>query len=101
MIVGAAIFVLFHLITGFVRNIDGIITLRALSGVGGGIMIPNLVAMLTIAFPPGLLRNVWVGLFGAMGPVGAAGGTVFPGFFGQLTAWWWLFFFLYVSYLVS
>ncbi|UKZ68408.1 uncharacterized protein TrAtP1_009446 [Trichoderma atroviride] len=96
MLFGACIYVLFHLITGFMRTADTVIVMRALSGVGGGIMVPNLVAMLTIAFPPGLMRNVWVGMFGAMGPVGAAGGTVFPGFFGQLTEWWWLFFFLAV-----
>ncbi|UKZ79096.1 hypothetical protein TrVFT333_006846 [Trichoderma virens FT-333] len=94
MLVGACIYVLFHLITGFMRSADTVIVMRALSGIGGGIMVPNLIAMLTIAFPPGLMRNVWVGMFGAMGPVGAAGGTVFPGFFGQLTRWWWLFFFL-------
>ncbi|PON23702.1 hypothetical protein TGAM01_v207349 [Trichoderma gamsii] len=94
MLFGACIYVLFHLITGFMRTADTVIVMRALSGVGGGIMVPNLVAMLTIAFPPGLMRNIWVGMFGAMGPVGAAGGTVFPGFFGQLTEWWWLFFFL-------
>lgn len=94
MLVGACIYVLFHLITGFMRSADTVIVMRALSGVGGGIMVPNLIAMLTIAFPPGLMRNIWVGMFGAMGPVGAAGGTVFPGFFGQLTEWWWLYFFL-------
>lgn len=94
MLVGACIYVLFHLITGFMRSADTVIVMRTLSGVGGGIMVPNLIAMLTIAFPPGIMRNIWVGMFGAMGPVGAAGGTVFPGFFGQLTEWWWLYFFL-------
>lgn len=59
--------------------------MRALRGIGGVVMVPNAIARLTITFPPGLLRNIWVGLFGAMGPVGAAGGTVFPEFFRQLT----------------
>ncbi|KAH8819292.1 major facilitator superfamily domain-containing protein [Xylogone sp. PMI_703] len=94
MLVGAGIYVLFHLLTGFMRSADTVIVMRALSGIGGGIMVPNAIALLTITFPPGMMRNIWVGLFGAMGPVGAAGGTVFPGFFGQLTPWWWLFFFL-------
>ncbi|KAH8820553.1 major facilitator superfamily domain-containing protein [Xylogone sp. PMI_703] len=94
MLAGASIYVLFHLLTGFMRSIDTVIVMRALSGIGGGTMVPNAIALLTITYPPGLMRNIWVGLFGAMGPVGAAGGTVFPGFFGQLTSWWWLFFFL-------
>ncbi|KAK7416683.1 hypothetical protein QQX98_005009 [Neonectria punicea] len=32
--------------------------------------------------------------FGAMAPIGAAGGSVFGGIFAQLTHWKWLFFFL-------
>jgi MFS family permease len=94
LMIGSSIYVLFHLLTGFMRTIDTIILMRTLSGIGGGIMVPNAVAILTISFPPGMSRNLWVGLFGAMAPVGAAGGTIFPGFFGQLLPWWWLFFFL-------
>ena len=94
MLLGCAICVLFFLLTGFMRSIDTIILMRTLSGVGGGLMVPNAIALLTISFPPGMGRNIWIGLFGAMAPVGAAGGTVFPGLFGQLLPWWWLFFFL-------
>lgn len=60
-------------------------------------MVPNAIALLTITFPPGKMRNISVGLFGAMAPIGAAGGSVIPGFFGQLTHWKWLFFFLWVA----
>ena len=68
--------------------------MRALSGIGGAFMVPNCIALLTITFPPGRMRNISVGLFGAMAPIGAAGGSVFPGFFVQLLPWKWLFFFL-------
>jgi hypothetical protein len=40
------------------------------------------------------MRNISVGLFGAMTSIGAAGGTILPGLFGQLTPMKWLFFFL-------
>ncbi|KAK9260736.1 putative MFS-type transporter [Lipomyces tetrasporus] len=40
---------------------------------GGAFMVPNAIALLTIAFPPGRQRNITVGLFGAMAPIGAAG----------------------------
>jgi MFS family permease len=50
----------------------------------------------SINFPPGKMRNITVGLFGAMAPIGAAGGGVFAGCFVQLTPWKWLFFFLFV-----
>jgi MFS family permease len=86
--------VIFHLISGFMRNIISLSVMRALSGIGGAFMMPNAIALLTITFPPGKMRNISVGLFGAMAPIGAAGGSVIPGFFGQLTHWKWLFFFL-------
>lgn len=59
-------------------------------------MVPNSVALLAINIPPGKMRNIAMGLFGAMAPIGAAGGSVFGALFAQLTHWKWLFFFLYV-----
>lgn len=96
LVIGSIIYILFNLICGFMRTVETIIVMRALSGVGAGIIVPNAIALLTTSFPPGMGRLIWVGLFGAMAPVGAGGGSVFPGFFGQLLPWWWLFFFLYV-----
>ncbi|UKZ56489.1 hypothetical protein TrVGV298_010326 [Trichoderma virens] len=94
-IVGAGvIWVIFQLIAGFMRSVISLSIMRALSGVGGAFVVPNAIALLTTRFPPGKMRNITVGLFGAMAPIGAAGGSVFPGFFGQLAPWWWLFFFL-------
>lgn len=101
LVIGSIIYILFNLICGFMRTVQTIIVMRALSGVGAGIIVPNAIALLTTSFPPGLSRLIWVGLFGAMAPVGAGGGSVFPGFFGQLLPWWWLFFFLYVGNLMS
>jgi MFS family permease len=57
-------------------------------------MVPNSVALLGITFPPGRTRNIVMGLFGAMAPIGAAGGSVFGALLTQLTPWKWLFFFL-------
>lgn len=75
-------------------NYIALCVMRALTGIGGAFMVPNAIALLTINFPPGRMRNITVGLFGAMAPVGAGGGTVFAGLFVQLTPWKWLFFFL-------
>jgi MFS family permease len=94
--IGGMFWVIFHLISGFMRSVVSLSVTRALSGVGAAFIFPNAVALLTITYPPGKARNISVGLFGAMAPVGAAGGSVFPGLFGQLSPWWWLFFFLYV-----
>lgn len=47
-----------------------------------------------ITFGPGKRRNLSLALFGAMAPVGAAGGSLVSGAFVQNTEWKWLFFFL-------
>jgi MFS family permease len=86
--------VVFHLVSGFMTSIESLSAMRALAGIGGAFMVPNAIALLTITFPPGRMRNISVGFFGAMAPIGAAGGSVFPGFFVQLLPWKWLFFFL-------
>lgn len=93
VVVAGIWWVIFHLISGFMRSLISLSVMRALSGIGAAFMVPNAIALLTITFPPGKMRNISVGLFGAMAPIGAAGGSVFPGFFVQLLPWKWLFFF--------
>ncbi|KAI8663202.1 MFS domain-containing protein [Fusarium keratoplasticum] len=93
-VVAGAAWVIFHLIAGFMRHIISVCIMRALAGIAAAFVMPNAIALITINFPPGKTRNLTVGLFGAMAPIGAAGGSVFPGLFGQLLPWWWLFFFL-------
>lgn len=68
--------------------------MRGLCGIGGGLMIPNIVALLGITFPPGKKRNLSFALFGAMAPVGAAGGSLVGAVIIQLSDWKWLFFML-------
>jgi MFS family permease len=95
MVVLAGIWwVIFSLVSGFTRNFIALCTMRALTGIGGGMMVPNAIALLTITFPPGRMRNITVSLFGAMAPLGASGGCVLPGLLVQLVPWKWLFFFL-------
>lgn len=57
-------------------------------------MIPNIVALLGITFPPGNKRNISFALFGGMAPVGAAGGNLVAGIIVQLAEWKWAFFLL-------
>jgi len=105
LIVGCAWWVIWSLGTGFANNLVALCFMRGLTGMGGGIMVPNAVALLGINFPPGRQRNLAIGLFGAMAPVGAAGGSLIAGIIVQLTQWKWLFFFLavfgFVTYTVA
>ncbi|KAL7933044.1 major facilitator superfamily domain-containing protein [Trichoderma chlorosporum] len=83
---------IFSLGSGFAHNIVALIALRALTGIGGAFMVPNAISLLTINFPPGKLRNLSVGFFGAMAPIGASVGCVFAGLLAQLTPWKYMFF---------
>jgi len=68
--------------------------MRGLCGIGGGLMVPNVIALLGITFAPGRKRNLAIGLFGATAPVGAAGGSLVSGVIVQLSDFRWLFFML-------
>jgi hypothetical protein len=92
--IGSAWWVFWTLATAYGDNIVGVAFMRGLTGIGGGLMVPNAVALLGITFPPGRRRNIAVALFGACAPVGAAGGSIVAGAFVQETQWKWLFFFL-------
>jgi MFS family permease len=92
--IGAGWWIFWTLATAYATNLIGISFLRALAGMGGGLLVPNAVALLTTNFPPGKQRNLALALFAAMGPVGGAGGCTVVGFLLQWSDWKWLFFFL-------
>lgn len=94
VVVAGVFWVIFHLISGFMKSVISLSVMRGLSGIGGAMIVPNAIALLTITFPPGKMRNITVGFFGATAPMGATLGSLLPGFFVQLLPWKWLFFFL-------
>ncbi len=91
--VGCIWWVIRHLASGFAPNLVVLCVFRGLAGMGGGFMVPNAVPLLGITLPPGKKRNLAFGMFGAMAPVGAAGGSAVATLFVQLTEWKWAFFF--------
>lgn len=66
---GAAFWFVWTLASAFAHNLPTIATFRGLAGAGGGILIPNCVAILSQTFPPGKLRNLSLALFAAMAPM--------------------------------
>ncbi|KZV66058.1 MFS general substrate transporter [Peniophora sp. CONT] len=91
MFFGGLIWVAFTLGSAFAPSFIVLCILRGLSGMGGGIMVPNCVALLGITFPPGRMRNLAFGLFGSSAPVGAAGGGLLGGIIVQFAPWKWVF----------
>ncbi|KAI0271711.1 major facilitator superfamily domain-containing protein [Gloeopeniophorella convolvens] len=97
LFVGAILWVAFSLASGFAHSVTTLSLFRGFSGIGGGLMIPNCVAILGITFPPGRLRNLAMGLSGMSVPVGAVTGGLICGIFVQFTHWKWAFFFLTIA----
>ncbi|PCG91555.1 Major facilitator superfamily domain, general substrate transporter [Penicillium occitanis (nom. inval.)] len=93
LLAGATWWVVWSLVTGFCHSVVTVSLFRGLTGIGAAFITPNAVALLAHTFPPGRLRNIAMGLFGAMAPLGAAGGGAIAALLVQLTPWKWMFFF--------
>jgi MFS family permease len=92
LLADGAWFMIWTLINGFIPNFTGLIIVRALSGTGGALMMPNVVALIAITCPPGKLRNISLGIFSASAPTGGYLGSVVAGAFVEVNQWKWLFF---------
>jgi MFS family permease len=70
------------------------VTMRAMTGIGGGILLPNAVALQTAVAPPGTMRNFTLAVFAASPPIGAMAGALLVGIFFELAEWKWFFVFM-------
>lgn len=87
-LVGLAIFAAFSFINGFCRSFEAFIAMRAFTGIGGGIFMPNAVTILALMVPPGKARNVLLGLFAAAPPIGGVIGAVLSGLSAASPDYW-------------
>ncbi len=60
---------------------------RALQGLGGAVLSPATLAIVTSSFEPGPERNRAVGMWGAMGALGASSGALLGGVLTQAFGW--------------
>lgn len=88
---GCLIFSVFTLTNGFCTTYESFVAVRALSGVGGGLFMPNAVAIITTMVPPGRSRNVLLGFFAASPPIGGTAGALLSGVFTGSVDWKWMF----------
>ncbi|KAK9243164.1 major facilitator superfamily domain-containing protein [Lipomyces tetrasporus] len=54
--------------------------------------MPNAVALISTTIPPGKMRNITLGFFGASAPIGSYLGALWAGFFIHYVNWKWIFF---------
>ncbi|KAJ9615302.1 hypothetical protein H2200_001377 [Cladophialophora chaetospira] len=91
LFLGGSVFTIFTLINGFVPNYIAFNAIRALSGIGGALILPNAVAMIAITNPPGRWRNLSLGFFGASAPIGGFIGGMYIGLLVEYSEVKWFF----------
>jgi len=90
VIVGAAVFGLASLASGFAESGAFLIAACAVRGLGAAVIFPARFAMLIIAFPKEQ-RGMAIGILGAIGTTFLALGPLVGGFLTEIFSWRWIF----------
>ncbi len=91
-ITGATLFAFASLLGGIASNLGLLIAARGLQGIGGALMSPSALALLTVVFAEGKERNRALGIFSAITAGGAAIGLILGGVLTQYASWRWVLF---------
>jgi EmrB/QacA subfamily drug resistance transporter len=87
---GLALFALASLAGGLAQSELTLVAARAAQGLGGAVVAPATLSILTTGFPEGLERNRALGLWGAMGAIGGASGALLGGLLTEALNWRWI-----------
>src|SRR6478752_80784 len=91
-IAGVAVFSVASLINGFASSSEMLIVGRGLQGLGGALVSPAALSIITTTFAEGPDRNKALGVWSAIAAGGAAVGLVMGGVLTDLLSWQWCFF---------
>jgi EmrB/QacA subfamily drug resistance transporter len=80
------------LLGGFATRQWWLLTARAVQGVGGAVIAPTALALISTNFPQGAERNRAFSVYAAMAGAGAAAGLVLGGVLTTYLSWRWVFF---------
>jgi EmrB/QacA subfamily drug resistance transporter len=80
------------LLGGFATSEWWLLTARALQGVGGAVIAPTALALITTNFPEGEPRNRAFGVYAAMAGAGGAVGLLLGGLLTTYASWRWVLF---------
>jgi EmrB/QacA subfamily drug resistance transporter len=90
--VGLAAFTLASLLCGLAWSDQALIGARAFQGVGAAIMTPTALSIITTIFEEGAERNRALGIWGALGGIGATTAWLIGGPLVDGPGWEWIFF---------
>jgi len=91
LLAGIAVFTASSLACALSDTQSLLVGARALQGIGGAIVSPASLAILTTSFAEGRERNRALGVWGAIGGIGAASGALLGGILTQGLGWQWVF----------
>jgi EmrB/QacA subfamily drug resistance transporter len=89
---GVTLFTISSLLCGLAWSEGSLIAFRALQGLGGALLSPAALSILTTTFAEGRERNIAIGVWGAVAGSGAAAGTLLGGVLTSGFGWSWIFF---------
>src|SRR5437763_8080841 len=91
-LVGVAVFTGASLACGLAGSEGFLIVMRGIQGLGGAIIAPSALSIVSTAFPEGAERNRALGIWGALGGSGGAIGVILGGVLVRYAGWQWIFF---------
>src|SRR5438132_7870845 len=91
-IAGLVLFTVSSLLSGLAWSEGSLIVFRALQGLGGGLLSPAALSILTTTFDEGKDRNLALGVWGAVSGSGGAAGVLLGGVLTSSISWSWIFF---------
>jgi EmrB/QacA subfamily drug resistance transporter len=91
-VAGLLLFGFSSLAGGLAQSQATLIIARAAQGLGGAVIAPASLSILTTTFAEGAERNRAVGIWGAMGGAGGAAGALLGGIITDVLTWRWILF---------
>jgi EmrB/QacA subfamily drug resistance transporter len=89
---GLVLFALASLAGGLATSEEALIVARAVQGLGGAILSPAALSIVTTTFAEGAERNRALGIWGAVAGSGGAAGVLLGGVLTDSLGWEWVFF---------
>jgi len=88
---GLGLFSIASLFGGLAQNEEQLIAARAIQGLGGALIAPAALSMVTNMFTEGSERNKALGVWGAVSGSGGAAGVLLGGVLTEYLGWEWVF----------